>query len=70
MLLAFAVPLLAALVGIHWTLLEEAYGSGPPYYGRTTNMDKWTSPVGALITIDAVAAVLLMFGYLADRKLR
>nr|WP_297353908.1 hypothetical protein [uncultured Caldimonas sp.] len=28
--------------------LIEAYGSGPPHYVMTTNMDKWESRVGFL----------------------
>lgn len=42
-------PLMAGLLGaglclvtawINFSALSEAYGSGPPYYSRTTNMDK------------------------------
>lgn len=36
-------------------LLREAYGAGPPYYGRTVNMDKWTSPWGLLAVVAVVA---------------
>ncbi len=39
--------------------LQEAYGDGPPYYGRTTNMDKWESPFPMLLPVDAVVIVLL-----------
>jgi hypothetical protein len=34
--------------------LIEAYGSGAPYYSRTTNMDKWTNPLPVLGAVDAV----------------
>jgi len=42
--------------------LSEAYGSGPPYFGRTQNMDKWSNPIPVLAVVDLVcvaAAVLL-----------
>ncbi|MDN7603718.1 hypothetical protein QZM68_28575 [Burkholderia gladioli] len=39
--------------------LQDAYGDGPPYYGRTTNMDKWESPFPMLLPVDAVVIVLL-----------
>ena len=39
--------------------LLEAFGSGPPYYGRTTNMDKWQNPVPLLISVDAVVLLAL-----------
>ncbi len=37
------------------SLLGEAYGAGPPYYDRTTNMDKWVSPWPTLLIVDLVA---------------
>nr|WKF59773.1 hypothetical protein HUO10_004284 [Paraburkholderia busanensis] len=43
--------------------LQEAYGSGPPHFSRTTNMDKWTNPFPVLGVIDAIA-VLLIASYL------
>ncbi|OWK30966.1 hypothetical protein [Sphingomonas mucosissima] len=52
-----------AAVWISAGVLIEAYGAGPPYYGRTTNMDKWTSPwpVVAVAVVSAlvVAAIAL-----------
>lgn len=39
--------------------LIEAYDSGPPYYGRTTNMDKWESPVPFLVALDICALVIV-----------
>ncbi len=35
-----------------------AFGSGPPYYGRTTNMDKWQNPIPYLVVFDSVAVVV------------
>ncbi|GEM_PF-1347332 len=58
-----AIVALAVAVWISAALLGEAYGAGPPYYGRTTNMDKWTSPwpvvlVAAVVVLAIVAAAL------------
>lgn len=43
--------------------LHEAYGRGPPYYSRTTNMDKWSDPLPLLALID-VATILALAAYL------
>ncbi|URV28016.1 hypothetical protein [Burkholderia gladioli] len=56
-LLALVVVALAAAFNV--LNLREAYGDGPPYYGRTTNMDKWESPLPMLLPVDAVVIVLL-----------
>ena len=41
--------------------LAEAYGAGAPYYDRTVNMDKWSSPWPAvlLLTAACVGAIAL-----------
>lgn len=57
-LTALALPL-AAVVWINGTALREAYGDGPPHYGRTTNMDKWADPLPLLVPIDAVSLALI-----------
>ncbi len=46
-------------------MTTEHYGAGPPYYGRTTNMDKWSSPVLPIVLVNtggiaAIAATLLV----------
>ncbi len=48
-------------------LLREAYGAGPPYYGRTVNMDKWTSP-WALLAVVAVGATGVVALLLKPRR--
>jgi hypothetical protein len=60
-LLAWSIAVLVAATAIwfNYIYLTEAYGSGPPYYGRTTNMDKWTSPVPTLLVVDLIVALLL-----------
>jgi len=49
-----------------------AYGSGPPYYDRTTNMDKWESPISGLVALDiaSIAAFFLIgrWAYVQIRK--
>lgn len=42
--------------------LTEFYGAGPPYYSRTTNMDKWINPLPRLIFLNAagIAIVLIL----------
>lgn len=44
---------------VNFQLLDEAFGAGPPYFARTTNMDKWVNPVPGLLVLDGVAVVLL-----------
>ncbi|KVA00247.1 hypothetical protein WI40_09060 [Burkholderia ubonensis] len=39
--------------------LKEAYGDGPPYYARTTNMDKWTDPLPMLGIVDGAMLVAI-----------
>lgn len=53
-----ALVLVAAGVWMNYDALNEAYGSGPPYHGRTTNMDKWGDPIPGLLVLDAVLLVL------------
>lgn len=51
--------LLAMVAAFNVLNLSEAYGSGPPYYSRTTNMDKWVNPVPVLAAVDAFTALAL-----------
>lgn len=46
---------------LHVIQLVEAYGSGPPYYSLTTNMDKWGSPIPFLIGVNGTALTVLAF---------
>lgn len=48
----------------------EYYGDGPPYYGRTTNMDKWQSPMFELVVTNAVglAWLVALVGYWLRRR--
>jgi hypothetical protein len=49
------IVIMLVTIWINYNNLTEAYGSGPPYYGRTTNMDKWHSPISFLIVVDIIA---------------
>ncbi|MGL4094323.1 hypothetical protein [Agrobacterium cavarae] len=51
------ILILALLIAVIWlnaTTLMDAYGPGPPYFGRTSNMDKWTNPLHWLLPLDVV----------------
>ena len=58
--ISVATLLLAVSIGVNYINLNEAFGSGPPYYDRTTNMDKWSNPIPKLLLIDIF--VLLIIG--------
>ncbi|HLK99331.1 MAG TPA: hypothetical protein VK539_02060 [Myxococcaceae bacterium] len=59
MAIVSAVLLLAGVAWLNVLNLSEAYGDGPPYYGRTTNMDKWSDPVPVLLVLDAVTLAVV-----------
>ena len=65
-----ALLAIVLLVGAFNVLnLNEAYGDGPPYYARTTNMDKWTDPLPVLALVDVVTLLLAAaIWHLARRK--
>jgi hypothetical protein len=60
------VVILGVCIVLDYRILTEAYGDGPPYYGRTVNMDKWTSPLLPLLVVNglgaAATAVLSLLG--------
>ena len=64
-----AAVIFVAGAALNWIVLSELYGSGPPYYGRTTNMDKWTSPWPELAILDGML-VLVVLGLLVYARLR
>ncbi|MEH3040495.1 MAG: hypothetical protein PGN21_10590 [Sphingomonas paucimobilis] len=55
-----AALMIGGAVWITVDMLNEAYGAGPPYYGRTVNMDKWTSPWFALIAINGLVLLIAL----------
>jgi hypothetical protein len=54
-----ALAFLGLVAWLNYDALTEAYGSGPPYYSRTTNMDKWHNPLPGLVAIDAIALLVV-----------
>ncbi len=44
---------------INYINLVEAFGSGPPYFDRTTNMDKWSNPIPFLVLLDIAVIIIL-----------
>jgi hypothetical protein len=64
---AIALLVCAAII-VSYVLISDAYGEGPPYYGRTVNMDKWTSPLPIVVPIDLVA--LAAVAWLAAGRVR
>ena len=69
---ALAIAIVGYLAWATFDVVAESYGSGPPYYGRTTNMDKWTSPVPGLLAIDlpglGIAGGLIYLGLHLRRR--
>ena len=66
----FALVLLVSVGVFNAMQLVEAYGDGPPYYSRTTNMDKWVSPWPTLLTFDLAALAVLLVCARAFRRKR
>lgn len=66
---ALAVAIVGLAGWLTVTEVREAFGEGPPYYGRTTNLDKWSDPRPRLLALDG-AALLVAAGlvFLARRQ--
>jgi hypothetical protein len=56
-LIVLGVLILGAAALVSYEAVGEAFGAGPPYYSRTTNMDKWSNPLPELLLGDAVAVL-------------
>lgn len=63
-----ALAFLGFVGWLNYDALCEAYGSGPPYYSRTTNMDKWNNPLPGLVPIDALAILVSAAAFAMFRK--
>ena len=48
------VALLGFTLYVNIDNIAGAFGDGPPYYGRTTNMDKWANPIPFLAVFDGI----------------
>ncbi len=61
--------LVLLIVAFNAINLTEAFGNGPPYYGRTTNMDKWSNPLPVLAGVDALGVLAIAaYMYFLRRK--
>ncbi len=70
-ILMLIAMLLLAVFAIYVNVdnLIGAFGSGPPYFSRTTNMDKWANPLPFLLVFDVVAVGILVGAGCAIRRL-
>ena len=60
--LCVCLALIGLCVFVNVDNLVGAYGNGPPYHGRTTNMDKWGNPIPFLVVFDAIVGLLVYVG--------
>jgi hypothetical protein len=56
----FAAAIVAVCGALNDDLLDEAYGAGPPFYGRTVNMDRWEDPLPQLLLVNALGVAGLV----------
>lgn len=64
-----SLELMVLIVAFNAINLTEAFGNGPPYYGRTTNMDKWSNPLPVLVGVDTLGVLAIAaYVYLLRRK--
>lgn len=61
LLLLLSVGLVSFAVFVTYDNIVGAFGSGPPYYSQTTNIDKWQNPVPYLIGLDLFVLVVVFF---------
>ncbi|MCD0503398.1 hypothetical protein [Bordetella petrii] len=63
LLAVLMVAIITVVLYINAVNLWEAYGNGPPHYGRTVNMDKWANPWPQLLVLDGLAAAVCLILY-------
>lgn len=54
-LISLGAVAVAAAAFVTYEAIHEAFGSGPPYYSRSTNMDKWSNPLPIIVVVDTLA---------------
>jgi hypothetical protein len=59
LLLATIALLVVFCLHIDYMTFVEFYGDGPPYYGGTTNMDKWHNPLPLLAIANLTALAVI-----------
>ena len=57
------IALILFTIYINYDNVVGAFGSGPPYYSQTTNMDKWRNPIPFLVLIDIVVIAVSVIGF-------
>ena len=65
----FFVIIVATDVYVSYQALSEAFGAGPPYFSRTTNMDKWSDPTSFVVLLNLISLTLLAGLYFLRRGL-
>ncbi len=66
-----SLAMVSGLAAVNIAIWTEHYGSGPPYFGRTVNLDKWTSPVSTMLLLNAgVLAIVALVAIVRRRVLR
>ena len=63
------VIIVATDVYVSYQALSAAFGSGPPYFSRTTNMDKWSDPTSYVALLNLISLTLLAGLYFLRRGL-
>jgi len=69
-LIAGLLAVVTVLIAFNAINLNESFGNGPPYYARTTNMDKWVNPLPVLATVDAAGILVVAVGIFFLRRRR
>lgn len=59
LLLLFSAGLFCFAAYVTYDNIVGAFGSGPPYYSQTTNMDKWQNPILYLVGLDFIVLVVM-----------
>ena len=57
--LLLSVGLLCFAIFVTYDNLIGAFGSGPPYYNQTTNMDKWQNPIPYLVGLNLLILLVV-----------
>lgn len=60
LLMSLSVAVFFLTAYVNFDNISGAFGSGPPYYDRTTNMDKWQNPMPYLVGLDLIALALIL----------
>ena len=59
LLLLVSIGLFGLATYVTYDNVIGAFGSGPPYYSQTANMDKWQNPIPYLVGLDLLVLVVI-----------